>query len=362
MATALVQNDADDSYSRVGHFSHEIKKCHLKPGDHIYCWRIGYQHHGIYIGKPGREVVHFSGPRKEVMKNKNTATIRAATLVDFLDGAALCLVAYGVTRVGVALKLHGTRHACKSKDPSDVVKTTEYYCDNPDKWCTYNFAMFNCEDFAFYCKTEKRLTDGQGSKFNLVRKLGMGDSMDDSYGRVGYFSHSIDKSNLKLGDHVYCWRGIYQHHGIYIGEPGREVIHFNTETGGETVPTVCATSLDDFLDGDVLRLVAYGASRVGVFIKLHGCRHRCESRPPNDVVETAKHYCDNPQEWPEYSLLLNNSEDFAFYCKTQNRLTDGHGSKFNLAKKIETTVEVWKDRLTYSQELSDNPSRVLFPR
>ena len=168
---------------------------------------------------------------------------------------------------------------------------------------------------------------------NNVEKINR-DDRDDSFWRVGYFSHEIEKSRLRPGDHIYCWRSIYQHHGIYIGETGREVIHFNTETGGETVPTICAISLEEFLDGAVLHLVAYDASKIGVFFKLHGTRHRCKSMFLRDVVKTAKHYCDNPQEWGEYSLALNNSEDFAYYCKTENCLTDGQFSKLNLLKNL----------------------------
>ena len=69
---------------------------------------------------------------------------------------------------------------------------------------------------------------------------------------------------------------------------GNRGVHGKEVKKNKSVATICATSLDNFLDGAVLHLVAYGASRVGVFIKLHGCRHRCESRPPNDVVATAK--------------------------------------------------------------------------
>ena len=160
------------------------------------------------------------------------------------------------------------------------------------------------------------------------------DDIDDSYGRVGCCSHEIEKCHLRPGDHIYCWCSIWQHHGIYIGEPGREVIHLGapktddksevaTETGDKSTATICATSLEEFLDGHPLCLVAYDVTRICVFFKLHGSHHRCKSRFLNDVVATAKHYCDNPQEWRKHSLALNNSEDFAFYCKTEKRLTDG---------------------------------------
>lgn len=162
------------------------------------------------------------------------------------------------------------------------------------------------------------------------------DDKDDSFDRVGYFSHAIDKGKLRPGDHIYSWRGIYQHHGIYIGEEGREVIHSGIPTtGDEQNEIICATSLDDFLDGHDLHLVAYDVTVFGVFFKVHGLRHSCKSRFLNDVVATAKHYCANPQEWGAFSSILNNSEDFAYYCKTQQPLTNGQFSKINFPKKFD---------------------------
>ena len=37
--------------------------------------------------------------------------------------------------------------------------------------------------------------------------------------------------------------------------------------------------------------------------------------PPNDVVANARQICTT-KKWPEYSLLWNNCEHFATYCKT----------------------------------------------
>ena len=60
----MAENPEDDSVERVGYIFHYISEEKLKPGDHIYCRRLGYSHHGIYIGEPDCEVIHFSGGKK----------------------------------------------------------------------------------------------------------------------------------------------------------------------------------------------------------------------------------------------------------------------------------------------------------
>lgn len=60
----MAENSEDDSVERVGYIFHYISEENLKPGDHIYCRRLGYSHHGIYIGEDDCEVIHFSGGKK----------------------------------------------------------------------------------------------------------------------------------------------------------------------------------------------------------------------------------------------------------------------------------------------------------
>ena len=60
----MADNSEDDSVERVGYIFHYISQENLKPGDHIYCRRLGYSHHGIYIGEHDCEVIHFSGGKK----------------------------------------------------------------------------------------------------------------------------------------------------------------------------------------------------------------------------------------------------------------------------------------------------------
>ena len=188
---------------------------------------------------------------------------------------------------------------------------------------------------------------------------------DDSASRVGYFIHSVEKRDLKPGDHIYCHRGpfVYNHHGIYIGERGCEVIHFSADDKGsldkktsKRSPTterqitrlisqrdewpegsakykefqrqidqmyddqaVCIKSatLDNFLYGATLRLASYGSSAFKRVFTLFGSAcHKVKAMPPSETIKLAKYFLQNNMEWENYSVISNNCETFATFCKT----------------------------------------------
>ena len=189
---------------------------------------------------------------------------------------------------------------------------------------------------------------------------------DDSHDRVGYIFHSVAKSDLKPGDHIYCHRMLYNHHGIYIGEHGCEVIHFSgpdnkgsldkkrgsyddqtrkevtklsnelkylpedserakevrkrlNELHKDHQRPVCiqSTDLDTFCDGAKIRLVSYNCSGIKKLLVItRGSCHTMEAMPPSETVKLAKHFLNNPNEWGNYKLKSNNCETFACFCKT----------------------------------------------
>ena len=145
---------ADDSSERVGYFCHAVSKKDLKPGDHIYVRRtLGlYDHHGIYIGKEGCEVIQFSGTKK------SDARIESCTVEEFCKGSQLRLVPYNQALLLHAVKMSGTSHYTQSDPVEDVIKRAEYYLNNPDEWHNYNLLFNNCESFAVYCKTEQKVS------------------------------------------------------------------------------------------------------------------------------------------------------------------------------------------------------------
>ena len=172
---AEINPQEDDSNERIGllGLSHDIHRSKLRPGDNIYCYRLipvppfHFQHHGIYVGKPDAEVIHFDvlGHDKYVLIGKSSsASIIATDLDTFLKGSTLRLVAYNVSTVSKLLKEQGTTHTVKSRNVDVVVETAEYYLEHPDEFGKYDLITNNCEHFAYHCKTGEHLIAGQSSR------------------------------------------------------------------------------------------------------------------------------------------------------------------------------------------------------
>ena len=129
---------ADTSKSRAGIIFHDVESWELKPGDRIYCYRdmFSYSHHGIYVGKSGREVIHFAGKGSGGGgKSKSSAT---CTLRKFTNGDQLRLVAYDVTTLEKVIKRAESSHVYESRPAKDVIATAEYYLDNPRRFGEYD--------------------------------------------------------------------------------------------------------------------------------------------------------------------------------------------------------------------------------
>lgn len=164
----------DDSRDRAGLIFHDVSKCDLKPGDHIYCYRnVGiYNHHGIYIGEEDCKVIHLSGSMKVwilfyyskqqyfffFQKKFDSPSIRSCTLEEFLEGAQLRLVAYDASFLEARFKRGEAVHTMKCDPASVVIGRAKYYLDNPEEWADYNLVLNNCETFAVYCKTNVRIS------------------------------------------------------------------------------------------------------------------------------------------------------------------------------------------------------------
>lgn len=168
---------------------------------------------------------------------------------------------------------------------------------------------------------------------------------DDSKERAGLLIHTVSKDALKPGDHIYVYRVLplpYAHHGIYIGEPGMEVIHFCGEkrTGNAQIQSC---TLKEFTKYCIfVHLVAYDASPFATLIKTTFSYNQRKSRPAEDVVETAKYYLENPQEYRRYHLFFNNCETFAIYCKA-----DKVGLKSIPIISVLGDIEAWVDNANY---------------
>ena len=123
---------------------------------------------------------------------------------------------------------------------------------------------------------------------------------------------------------VQSQKGGIWHHGIYSDG---KVYHF---TGNDK--SQATISLDYFMD--------FVAGRFATFIF---CYPQGRCLPLNDVVAKARQIFTT-KTWPEYSLLWNNCEHFATYCKT------GKGY----------SAQVW-DEVQRSLATAEHGARVLGP-
>ena len=190
---------SDDSLARVGYIFHYISEKDLKPGDHIYCYRLGlaYTHHGIYIGERGCEVIHVvdrtvtsndssfkslaklsnstqkykdektlqeklaklrneRGSSYEIgkitneLKKLREIRVESATLAEFCNGDWVRLVAYNCTN---PFKTNQSKHMVKAMPPKETIKLAKHFLDHPEEWPQFHIIEWNCEKFACFCKT-----------------------------------------------------------------------------------------------------------------------------------------------------------------------------------------------------------------
>lgn len=95
------------------------------------------------------------------------------------------------------------------------------------------------------------------------------------------------------GDHIRVTRGLYSHHGIYLGD-GR-VIHFSGVSRGKHAATIRRTTLERFAAGGPIVVVAYANAAPAAVVLA-----RAVSRLGSSG----------------YNLFGNNCEHFARWCKT----------------------------------------------
>ena len=140
------------------------------------------------------------------------------------------------------------------------------------------------------------------------------------------FSSPETVSELKLGDIIYVDRGLYKHFGVYSGND--KVIHYTKDEGGCLDGTIRETSLKKFLEdankcfvcnfdkkGHRESVSLFNAQ--GVVAPPLDCRTwkkemNRKSYSPEETVERARS-CIGKKG---YSLICNNCEHFAIWCKT----------------------------------------------
>ncbi len=108
------------------------------------------------------------------------------------------------------------------------------------------------------------------------------------------------KRDPKPADHIKVSRGLYTHHGIFVGY--NEVIHFASKEDSDDIlgnnNEVISTSLDKFLRNGILEIKEYTDEELE------------DLYPVNDIISYARHCVGDDG----YNLIFNNCEHFANSC------------------------------------------------
>lgn len=115
-----------------------------------------------------------------------------------------------------------------------------------------------------------------------------------------------EKKEPQIGDHLRVSRGLYSHHGVYIGS--NRVIHFGSTTNelDPSTAEVIETSLDDFLRGGDLEVAVYDKEELA------------KKRNNDDIVAYAKSKLGTKG----YDIIKNNCEHFANECVFGEKRSD----------------------------------------
>ncbi|XP_062079237.1 protein LEAD-SENSITIVE 1-like [Humulus lupulus] len=152
----------------------------LKAGDHIFSYRAWYTyaHHGIY-DEENNMVIHYTRTQPESLSHAPTEPasggcdicnyqpkaergVVACCLDCFLNGSSssssLNRFGYGVSPFQFLVSRIGTCSLDQSDAPEVVVRRARQMLIGDDDFGEYHLLDNNCESFATYCKTRKRLS------------------------------------------------------------------------------------------------------------------------------------------------------------------------------------------------------------
>ena len=124
------------------------------------------------------------------------------------------------------------------------------------------------------------------------------------------------------GDIVFTDRGLYKHYGVYIGH--NSIIHFAGPKGHEievSQADIIETSVKDFLRGDLLEV------------------QDDDGREPLPRKETIRRAMSKLYSCKgDYSLLFNNCEHFANWCRYGEHTSRQVEAGINMAKILLVTI------------------------
>ncbi|KAL6132329.1 hypothetical protein ACLB2K_070700 [Fragaria x ananassa] len=160
--------------------NNKIDRKSLKPGDHIYAYRLAgtYSHHGIFIG--GDRVIHYNRTRdankwnraepcRNCKLDRNHLRGVVKSCVDcFLKGHDLRRFQYGVKVVRYLASRHGTCTTGRADPPEVAIRRANDHLDGHG-FGDYDLFENNCEVFAVFCKTEKAVSSQAWSAKSVLK-------------------------------------------------------------------------------------------------------------------------------------------------------------------------------------------------
>lgn len=172
------------------------------------------------------------------------------------------------------------------------------------------------------------------------------------------WSHHIDPSEVKRGNHLYALRGfgVYQHHGVAISgidatrikerpEVIEAIMVIEQNLNGLRVVTLkqfCYEEKGFIKLNHYLRRVQYNENPLAYEIKRRGSCYIQSSLPPEMIVENAiliYNDSNEKQKWCTYSLQARNCEHFAFKCCTDiGLLSEQILAKYDLTTNALSTI------------------------
>lgn len=301
-------------------FHNIVNQESLVPESNVFVYEDGG------IKKKYEIVVLLHGELKVAHLNKEAKEIVYSSPDEFREGKSIRLIPYGraLEPIARALSSGKKKLAEKCRSPEEVqVAALELSEQNSNNFELQPERLLSvCSSFSRNIRRKLEQMPALSAFFDRGQEdASLMNVVDDSKKRVRRWSHKIDPSSLRPGDHIYVYRmfGFYQHHGIYIGTNTTSVhivIHFSAPEKSKLNAQIKRSTLDKFLEGYSLRLVSYNDTR----LSKKGTTQSGHSRAPAEVIKTAIHYADHPDEWEKYNLVTNNCEMFAIFCKTGNRV------------------------------------------
>ena len=143
--------------------------------------------------------------------------------------------------------------------------------------------------------------------------------MADSQDRVHVRNQQIKRDELRVGDHIYVHEagGIFNKHGIVYKKDKDDI---NVAYYDKKSARITAYSLDEFLDGNCIRLHVYGVSKSRKRLtRIGSCSTRKCVISPEEVVQNVLYYLEHQDE-VQVQTHRNQSESFATACTSRTLL------------------------------------------